>query len=301
MGRPPRGGVDVASELRRLMPRDRWLLDLLHQHQVFTTEQVAALAFDHIHTARNRLVLLQQRGVLARFRDAVRPGSQSWRWTLDLVGATFIAARNGEPLPGAAAVRQRITRLATRPSLGHLLGVNGFFVDLAAHARTTPNTRLDVWWSERRCRTVGGDLVRPDAHGRWTEHGNTVGFWLEYDTGTEKRHTVAAKVDGYATLHDATGLNHTVLFWLSTPGREASLRHSLTRHPAVTSGRLLVATAGGGTTQHPAGPVWAPVSTPDSARRVRLADLPTPGADTRPAAACPASEKATAPGRNEIR
>lgn len=29
---------DVAGELRRLMPRDRWLIDLLGEHQVFTTE-----------------------------------------------------------------------------------------------------------------------------------------------------------------------------------------------------------------------------------------------------------------------
>ena len=54
-GRQPGTSVpDVASELRRLMPRDRWLLDLLHQHQVFTTEQVAALGFDNVHTARRR-------------------------------------------------------------------------------------------------------------------------------------------------------------------------------------------------------------------------------------------------------
>jgi hypothetical protein len=257
------------------MPRDRWLIDLLHQHQVFTTEQIAALAFDHVHTARNRLVLLNQRGILARFRDAVRPGSQSWRWTLDLIGATYIAARNGDPNPSAAAIQQRINRLATRPTLGHLLGVNGFFVDLAAHARTAPGARLDVWWSEQRCRAVGGDLVRPDGHGRWTEAGRTVSWWLEYDLGTEKRHTVTAKLDGYAALHDATGLRHWVLFWLSTPGREASLRVTLARHPAVTGGRLLVATAGGGTVQHPAGPVWAPVTVPGAApgRRVRLADL----------------------------
>ena len=269
--RPP-GGVDVASELRRLMPRDRWLLDLLHEHDVFTTEQVAALGFDHVHTARNRLTQLRQRGILARFRDAVRPGSQSWRWTLDLVGAAYIAARNGEPTPGAAAVRQRINRLAARPTLAHLLGVNGFFVDLAAHARAAPGTRLSVWWSERRCRTVGGELVRPDGHGVWTETGHTIGFWLEYDTGTEKRHRVTAKLDDYAALHAATGLTHPVLFWLSSPAAEASLRHTLTRHPAVTTGRLLVATAGGGTTQHPAGPVWLPTN---STRRVRLAQLPT--------------------------
>jgi hypothetical protein len=284
MARPPRGGVDVASELRRLMARDRWLLDLLGQHQVFTTEQVAALAFDNVHTARNRLVLLQRRGVLARFRDAVRPGSQSWRWTLDLLGATYLAARKGDPLPSAAAVRQRITRLATRPTLGHLLGVNGFFVDLAAHARTTPGARLDVWWPERRCRDVGGDLVRPDAHGRWTEAGTSLGFWLEYDTGTEKRHTVAAKLDGYAALHDATGLGHTLLFWLSTPGREASLRNALARHPAIASGRLLVATAGGGAIQHPAGPVWAPLDPTGTAGRIRLAHLSTLSTDASAAA-----------------
>jgi hypothetical protein len=45
---------DVFGELRRLMPRDRWLVDLLHDHQVFTTEQVTALCFDNVHTARNR-------------------------------------------------------------------------------------------------------------------------------------------------------------------------------------------------------------------------------------------------------
>jgi hypothetical protein len=269
MRHPPRGGVDVAGELRRLMPRDRWLLDLLHEHQVFTTEHVAALGFDHVHTARNRLVLLSGRGILARFRDAVRPGSQQWRWTLDLVGAAYIAARTSAPTPSPAAVRNKINRLAANPHLGHLLGVNGVFVDLAAYARTTPGARLGTWWSERTCRTVTGDLVHPDGHGVWTADGTTVGFWLEYDTGTEKRHVVAAKLDGYAALHRATGLTHAVLFWLSTPGRETSLRHQLARHPAVTSGALHVATAAGG---HPAGPVWLPLG---QAHRARLAQLPS--------------------------
>src|SRR5439155_203410 len=246
----PRGGVDVASELRRLMPRDRWLLDLLAEHDVFTTEQVAALGFDHVHTARNRLNLLQQRGILARFRDAVRPGSQAWRWTLDLVGATYIAARNGNPTPKPATIRHKINRLAASPHLGHQLGVNGLFVDLAAHARHTPGARLGVWWSERTCRQVTGDLVHPDGHGVWTCEGATRGFWLEYDTGTEKRHTIAAKIDGYATLHRATGLDHAVLIWLSTPGREASLHRHLAAHPAIRGGQLVVATASGDQT-HP--------------------------------------------------
>lgn len=162
----PKGGiVDVASELRRLMPRDRWLLELLDEHQVFTTEHVAALGFDHVHTARNRLTLLQRRGILAKFRDGVRPGSQQWRWTLDLVGVTYLAARHGRATPTPATVRNRINRLAINPNLGHLLGVNGFFVDLAAHARYHPGAALDTWWSERTCHQVTGDLARPDGHG----------------------------------------------------------------------------------------------------------------------------------------
>jgi len=86
---------------------------------------------------------------------------------------------------------------------------------------------------------------------------------------------VAAKIDGYATLHDATGLGHTVLFWLSTPGREASLRHVLAQAPRRHLRRLQVATSSGGTTQHPAGPVWAPLSVTHNGARARLADLST--------------------------
>ena len=268
--RAPQGYIDVASELRRLMPRDRWIVELLAEHQVFTTEQIAALGFNHLHTARNRLVLLNRRGILARFRDGVRPGSQQWRWTLDLIGAAWLAARDGQPEPKPVVIRRRINRLAAWPGLAHRLGTNGLFVDLAAHARHTTSARLGVWWSERTCRTVTGELVRPDGHGVWTEDGATCSFWLEYDRSTEKAHQVTAKLDGYAALHRATGLNHMVLFWLASPGREASVRDQLAAHPAVTSAALTVATAGGGTTQHPAEPVWAPLG---AKGRVRLAHL----------------------------
>lgn len=271
--RAPQGCIDVASELRRLMPRDRWILELMAEHQVFTTEQIAALGFDHVHTARNRLVLLNRRGILARFRDGVRPGSQQWRWTLDLIGAAWLAARDGQPEPKPAAIRRRINRLAAWPGLAHRLGTNGLFVDLAAHARHTTGAQLGVWWSERTCRTITGELVRPDGHGVWTEDGATCSFWLEYDRSTEKAHQVTGKIDGYAALHRATGLNHTVLFWFASPGREASLRARLATHPAVTSATLTVATAGGGTTHHPAGPVWAPLG---ATGRVRLAHLSHP-------------------------
>src|SRR5258708_26046106 len=120
------------------MARGRWLTGLLHAHQVFPPDQVAALSFDNVHPARNRLSLLAGRGVLARFRDAVRPGSQSWRWALGWVGAAYIAYRDGGPVPRPATISHRVNQLAASPRLAHLLGVNGFFTDLASCARHTP-------------------------------------------------------------------------------------------------------------------------------------------------------------------
>ena len=79
-----------------------------------------------------------------------------------------------------------------------------------------------------------------------------------------------SKLDGYLRLHRATGLDHAVLIWLDSPGREASLHRSLATHPAITSGDLSVATGNGAGT-NPAGPVWLPAG---GTRRVRLADLP---------------------------
>jgi hypothetical protein len=267
----PTGVPDVAGELRRLMPRDRWLLDLLHQHQVLTTEQVTALCFDHVQTARNRLNQLAHRRVLARFRDAVRPGSQSWRWASGWVGAAYIAARDNHPTPRPGAVADRVNRLASSPRLPHLLGVNGFFVDLAAHARHQPDARLDAWWSEQQCRTVAGELARPDGHGVWSEDGATVSFWLEWDTGTEPARRVLAKLDGYAALHRVADLHHLVLLRMHTARQETALQQRLRTHPAITGG-LVVATTSGDHTSHPAGPVWL---RPGDTVRLRLAQLPT--------------------------
>lgn len=269
---PVPSGPDVAGELRRLTPRDLWLLDLLGEHQVLTTDQITALAFDHITTARHRLRLLANRDILTRFRAYTRPGSDGMRWTLGWIGAAYIAARDDAPTPRARTITDRTNRLAASPRLAHRLGVNGFFVALIAHARQHPTSSLRLWWSERRCYEICGQLARPDGHGVWTEDERTVSWWLEYDQGTEHAGRVAAKLDGYAALHQATGLTHAVLYRMQTPRQETELQRRLRTHPAVTGGRLLVATTSGDPGLDPAGPVWLPAG--HSTRR-RLAHLPT--------------------------
>ena len=265
------GVPEVADEMRRIMPRDRWLLGLLDEHQTLTTEQVTAIAFPTVRKARRRLLLLNQRGVLDRFRHGVRPGSQSWRWTLGPLGAAIVAAGRGDPMPRPAAVRARTDRLSTSPQLRHLLGVNQVFCALAAHARHHPGAELARWWPERRAAQACGNLVHPDGHGVWVEDDRRVPFWLEFDLGTEVLSRVADKVTGYARLAP-TDLGYPVLFWLPTTAREDHLHHLLTRTAAAE--RVTVATAA---TDHageasPAARVWRLAGLTG---RVRLADIPT--------------------------
>ncbi|MFC7483133.1 replication-relaxation family protein [Luedemannella flava] len=262
----------VAAELSRVTPRDRRLLDYLHQHHTFTTDQLADLTFGTVGRARARLNTLLGRAVLDRFRHYQRPGSQAWRWTLGPVGAAIIAASRGEPMPRPSAVRDATARLATSPTLAHLLATNGFFVALTHHTRTRDDRAvLARWWNEARAREVCAGLVRPDGHGVWRTGGRVVEFWLETDLGTEPLSRVAGKLTGYASLGPRRG--YPVLFWLPGAAREANL-HALLSRGGVPDG-VCVATA---TTAHaatqggPAGPVWRLHGRAD---RVPLSDLPT--------------------------
>lgn len=265
----------VTGELARLTERDQWILALLDEHKVFTTEQLTEVAFGALGRARNRLNTLHQRGVLDRFRHLVRPGSQSWRWTLGPVGAAILAAGRDESPPRPGSVREATMRLAASPQLAHRLGLNGFFTALHAYARHRQGVELAGWWSEARARRATGDLARPDAAGLWQVGDRKVAFWLEYDRGTEPvRSRLVGKLDDYANLA-GTKWAFPLLFWLPAAARESHLHTALASAGRVQG--LLVATtcaefaqAHGG----PAGPVWQPVG---RTTRRKLIDLPTSG------------------------
>jgi Replication-relaxation len=152
--------------------------------------------------------------------------------------------------------------------------VNGFFVALAAHARTRDGARLVRWWNETRSRDACAGLVRPDGHGVWRAAGRTVPFWLEMDLGTESLARVAGKLTGYGNLGPRRA--YPVLFWLPGTVREANL-HALLSRTGVPDG-VTVATAAADHAAHsgPAGPVWRVYGHPG---RVAMSDFPAPTVD----------------------
>lgn len=283
------------TTLKELTRRDLLLLTVLHEHQVLTADQIARLSFPSLDRAQQRLRQLADRGVLDRFRVGIRPGSQSWRYTLGPIGAAIIAAERGRPAPRPAIHAERVLRLARSPLLEHLLGVNEFFIALAHHARHHPTQSLRWWLNEHRATDLCTGLARPDGFGTWSEQrpasrAREISFFLEYDTGTEPLRRLIDKLPGYAEARLGDGPDYPVLFWLPSPQREGHLHDLLTQTgppvPVATATPATTNTAGDTTTsgdtagqktgQSPADRVWL---IPGSSTRRRLIDL----ADHRPA------------------
>jgi len=93
----------------RLTDRDRYLVRTVAEHRVLTTDQLTALAFDNIITARHRLDVLARLGVLRRFRPHRAVGSAPWHYLLGPLGAALLGAEDRDDkrwLPQVHAGRQ---------------------------------------------------------------------------------------------------------------------------------------------------------------------------------------------------
>jgi hypothetical protein len=240
----------------QLTTRDLVLLGWLADHGVLTSFQIAHALFPSVDYAQERLrTLTRPLQVVDRFRP-LRPdgGSYPYHYVLAQLGVEVVAAQRGEDLPRKDRARRRRWHLTQRANLPHLLGVNGFFTDLAGHARTHPASTLVRWWPAARCQQTGafaepGDDVtafahtprsRPDGHGIWAENGRRVAFFLEFDLGTERPLSrLVDKLHGHHDLAHATGRFWPVLFSLPSPARERHLHQELTatgiRYPVATA------------------------------------------------------------------
>lgn len=271
--------ADAINEQRRLTDRDRRILHLLADHQVLTTDQLTHVAFTSPVTASHRLSALAARGVLARFRRCVRPGSQPWRYTLGVLGAIMHAAEHGKPIPRPSRITEKILSIAESPRLTHLLGINEFFTKLIYAAREGDSCELIEWWPERRIGATVGKIVQPDGYGKWSENGHKIGFFLEYDNGTEPLSRLMEKLSSYERLSNA-GVTRPVLFVLPSPVRESHFHVEMNRDPQlIRTMRVATATSGHLDTVTPAEAVWLAAGTN---RRLRLINLTRTTSTTAP-------------------
>ncbi|MFD8724766.1 replication-relaxation family protein [Streptomyces sp. NPDC059629] len=269
----PARHTDVAALTRILTARDLWLARMLHEHRVLTTHQVANLAYTSLRSAQRRLRTLHQHAVLDSFRPLTQTGSAPEHYTLGPAGAAVLAAHTGCDLADLGWRPSHTGRIAYSPSLGHDLGVNELLTHLAAHGRTTPETGLSFWLSERSCSRRWGDIVRPDAYAHWRDCAQLLPFFLEYDTGSQPLPRVEAKLTGYAAFASATSARPALLIHTRTASRDQALRHRLAA-PARELGLYIATSSADFTTSSPWGPWWSPLG-PGDTRRTTLTSLAT--------------------------
>jgi hypothetical protein len=289
VARRTRAGNDQAAlkAAVRLTDRDRFLVRIVAEHRVLTTDQLAALAFDNVVTARHRLDTLAGLGALRRFRPHRAVGSAPWHYLLGELGAGILGAEDRDDNKWLSQVRAgRQVALQRSQRLAHMTGANWFFVSLAARARSGGG-QLQTWLSD--CHTAEffydlpisvsalASLPQPDGLAVWAEDGREIAFMLEYDTGSEHLAQLVRKLDSYARLAEVMSRYQQrmpmLLFCFLTPRREQTARRALTA--STDSLSLSIATAAIDPQMTcPAGRVWMPLH--GSGRQVGLIDLSDP-------------------------
>ncbi|UOX88416.1 replication-relaxation family protein [Amycolatopsis sp. FBCC-B4732] len=267
------GSVEHQAALAaRLTARDKWLLALLYEHRVLTSTQIQDAAFPSDRSTRQRLRELYLWRAVSRFQPFRQLGSAPMHYVLGPAGAAVLAAEHGLEVKDLGYRHDRAMAIAHNQRLAHTVGVGDFFTALIARGRRDPvrnGEEVTAWWSETRCARHFGDLVIPDAYGRWRSATGELEFFLEYDTGSESLTKLARKLLAYARLADSTGIATPVLFWLPTSRREASARSALARiHAALDrTADVPVATAAAdllgadAPSYGPADEVWRPLGT----------------------------------------
>jgi hypothetical protein len=185
-GTSPRNArSNLLAALRRLQPRDQAIASLLVEHRTLTTSQLAAVLFPSLATARVRLYRLRHPGWVESFTPIRAAGHLETHWAAGVLAARYVAVQQSTPPPTARGWRDRLESIAASSHLEHGDGASQVFIDLLAHARAHPGTRLARWWGAARAAAALGQRVHPDGHGVWADGDRQVGFLLKFDTGTE--------------------------------------------------------------------------------------------------------------------
>lgn len=261
----PRSAPSIFDSASGSTHRDLELCLDLHEHRVLTTQHIFELRFPSVRRAQRRLLVLQQRGIVERFRPFRFNGSHPWHYIVGEVGIEMVASWRGVERKELGLRMERLRRIAYSPRLAHLVEMNGFFCRLAYRCRTTGVLQLVEWWSERRCAAEWRGMVRPDGLGRLQGPGIDIRFFLELDRGTENSSRLEEKLARYARVARFADAPQALLFVFPTDQRESQARRVL-----FNCGMAVLTGTRGFAGQDPLSPFWLQMG---GDRRIRIVDV----------------------------
>jgi hypothetical protein len=191
------------------------LFQLVARHPLLTRQQLARLLRTSVGRITQLLHDLVARGWL-RLVDldtVARAALEPTRDHLERMGLVELtqhgrleAARRLMLPPQLARRRHGLMwgEESSRPFVRHVhhtLGANAFFVDLVVASRTRGHEEGLVEW--RSAAACARGRFRPDGYGGYRRGPWRVGFFLEYDRGTEKRRQHATKLAAYYRYRDS--------------------------------------------------------------------------------------------------
>jgi hypothetical protein len=281
-----------AAWLRKRRVRELVLLTMLSEHRFLTTQQLKAMFWPtahlrsaqlHLqHLARDLRLVMRWPQVEPVPRGERRPATwwgfrhHSSVWLLTELGAAVAAAYR--KLDQQALVRRSFYSAHTTHHPEHTLGMNGFWVSLAAAASELAQEGLYTWLGDDAARGIVSELegadLRPDGWGRYLTQDREVRFSLEWDAGTEPPKRLAGKARAYLKHYAGRGRPETTHVLIVLPGhtREDSIADAVRRAlPAKPSVRFWTTHTGLLRDRGPLGELWREVG---GGGRLRLPELP---------------------------
>ncbi|GIE99499.1 replication-relaxation family protein [Paractinoplanes rishiriensis] len=285
--------VNVLAAIERLTETDLQVLRLVAEHEVMSTEQLAALCFANparVADAVVRLDYLATRAMLVKFgHPGTHPAGvpaddlsnrapaglptpvpgrwgdgRRWSWSLGQGGAYWAGVERILNSDRWVDAWSRSFVPLARPHLRRRLALGDFFTALHHRAVGRQYARLDQWWGPARCADTSGGKTRPDAHGRWRYGTATVPFWIYSDSVRQPTRTLITTVERHLNTHPATAESDVILLVMVNDHRERALHR---RWPELTEGAALPPVA---TTSYrklrlwPAEGIWRPLTGRDA-------------------------------------
>lgn len=199
----------AAAVIMRLTPRDRILIEVLHELRYLTVAQIRQACFPSaaLGTTSHRLTLLRRRGLLDCFTHRTFDDRRAF-WSLARLGRA-IAGTLTEGSPD----RPRTCALAAL-RMDHLIATNQVFCDLCSEHQAGRLGPFRWFGSHHAPVDLGETGVIPDAVIlAASPEGHRWMYCLELDQGTMAPPALCAKFTRYRLLHRIASLRRHEPLW----------------------------------------------------------------------------------------